>query len=164
MYEFIGEMSSHDSHCTSSMLHPKGLPHSTNGLGTGSIVWISPRVWIGTTLISSVATFFTLLCFNSDPLVGIIPYAWSNLTTSTSELVASTIGFEVYDISASCTAHLDPWPWLLLLVPLPLPHHDPLVFLLELGVLMVVDQHNFEKWPCLLHLKQTDDVAGHSPT
>ena len=139
MYEFIGEISSHDSHCTSSVLHSKGLPHSTNGLGTGSIVWTSLRVWIGTTLISSVVTFFTLLCFNSNPSVGTIPYAWSNLTTSTSELVASTIGFEVSDVSASYTACLDPQPLLLLLLPLPWLHHDPLVFLLEPGVLMVVD-------------------------
>ena len=146
------------------MLHSNGLPRSTNGLGTGSIVWISLRVWIDTMLISSVGTFFTLLCFNSDPSVGTIPYAWSNLTTSTSELVASTIGFEVSDVSASYTAGLDPWPLLLLLLPLPQLHHDPLVFLLELGVLIVEDQHNLEKWPCFLHLKQTDDIAGHSPT
>ena len=108
-------------------------------------------------LISAVATFFTFLCFNSNPSVGIIPYAESHLTTSTSELVALTIGFEVSDVSASYTACLDPQPF-----P-PLLHHDPLVFLLELGVLMV-DRHNLEKWPCLLHLKQTDDVAGHSLT
>ena len=57
MYELIGKMSLHDSHCTSSMLHSNGLPHSTNGLGSGSYVR-SPTVWIGTTLISSVATFF----------------------------------------------------------------------------------------------------------
>ena len=129
---------SHVSHCT-SMLHSSGLPYSTNGLGTGSIVWIPLRVWIGTTLISSVATFFTFLCFNSDPSVGIIIYAWSNLLTSTSELVASTIGFEVSNVSASYTEHLDPWPLPPLLLPLPLPYHDPLVFLLELGVLMIVD-------------------------
>ena len=104
-------------------------------------------------LISSAVTFFHL-CFNSDPSVGSIPYACSNLTTSTSELVASTIGFEVADVSASCTAHLDQWPLLLLLLPLPQPCDDPLVFLLEPGVPMVVDQHNLEKWPCLLHLKQ----------
>ena len=70
------------------------------------------------------------------------------------------MGFEVSDVSASYTAHLDPQP-LLLLIPLSLPCHDSLVFLLELGVL-VVDQHGLEKWPCLLHLKQTDDAAGHS--
>ena len=143
------------------MLHLSRLPHSTNGLGSGSNVRL-PRVWIGTTLISSVATFFVLLCFNSDPSVGIIPYACSNLTTSTSELVASLMGFEVSYISASYTAGLDPWPLLLLLLPLPLLHHYPLVFLLELGVVMVVDRHNLEKWPCLLHLKQTDEIAGHS--
>ena len=74
------------------------------------------------------------------------------------------MGFEVCDVSASYTAHLGPQPLLLLLLPLPLLRHDPLVFLLELGVLMVVDQHNLEKWPGLLHLKQTDDIAGHSLT
>ena len=111
----------------------------------------------------SAATFFGLLCFNSDPSVGTIPHACSNLTTSTSGLVASIIGLEVSDISASYTAHLDPWPFPPLLLLLPLPHHDPLVFLLKLGVLKV-DRHNLGKWPCLLHLKQTDDAAGHSPT
>ena len=83
---------------------------------------------------------------------------------STSELVASIIGFEVSDVSASYTAHLDPWSFPPLLLPLPQPCQDPLVFLLKLGQFMVVDWHNLEKWPCLLHLKQTDDVAGHSPT
>ena len=73
------------------------------------------------------------------------------------------MGFEVSDVSASCTAHLDPQP-LLFLLPLPLLCYVPLVFLLKLGVLMVADQHNLEKLPCLLHLKQTDDVAGHSLT
>ena len=52
---------------------------------------------------------------------------------STSELVASTIGFEVSVVSASYTACLDPRP----LPHLPLLHHDPLVLLLEFGVLMV---------------------------
>ena len=69
------------------------------------------------------------------------------ITTSTSELVASTLDFEVSDVSASYTACLDPWP-LLLLLP----------------VLTVVDRHSLEKWPCLLHLKQNANVAGHSPT
>ena len=67
------------------------------------------------------------------------------------------------DISASYTTRLDPWPLPPLLL-LPLLCHDPLVFLLDFGVLMVVDRHNLEKWPCLLHLKQTADVAAHSPT
>ena len=158
IYEIIGTKSSQDFHCIST-LHSTGLPHSTNGLDLS--VKLSPRVWIGIMLISSVATFF-VLCFSSEPSVCTIPYACNSLTTSISELVASTMGFEVSDISASYAACLDPWP-LLLLLPLPLPCHDPLVFLFKLGVL-VVDQHSFEKWPCLLHLKQTDDAAGHSPT
>ena len=110
-------------------------------------------------------TFFGLLCFNSDPSVGTIPYACNSLTTSTSELVASIKGFEVSDVSALYTAHLDPWPFPPLLLPPPLPHHDPLVFpCIEIGQLVVVDWHNLGKWPCLLHLKQIDDVTGHSPT
>ena len=113
-------------------LHSTALPHSSNGLGPN--VKLSSRVWIGTMLISSAATFF-LLCFNSDPSVGTILYACNSLTTSISELVASTIGFEVSVVSASYTACLDPWP----LPPLPLLCHDLLVFLLELGVLVVVD-------------------------
>ena len=83
-------------------------------------------------LISSVATFF-LLHFNSDPSVGTIPYACNSLSTSTSELVASTIGFEISVVSASLTACLDPWP----LPPLPLPCQDPFVFLLGFGALVV---------------------------
>ena len=59
--------------------------------GLGSNVKSSSRVWM--MLISSVATFF-LLCFNSDPSMGTIPYACNNLTMTTSELVASTIGVE----------------------------------------------------------------------
>ena len=65
--------------------------------------------------------------------MGTIPYACNSLTTSTSELVASTIGFEVSVVLASYMARLDPWP----LPPLPLLHQDPLVFLLEFGALVV---------------------------
>ena len=83
---------------------------------------------------------------------------------STSELVASIIGFEVSDVSASYTARLDPQPFPSLLLLVPLPCQYPLEFLLKLGWLMVVDWHSLEKWPCLLHLKQTGDVAGHSST
>ena len=50
------------------------------------------------------------------------------------------------------------------IVALPLSHHDSLILLiLELGA-QKVDRHNLEKWPGLLHLKQTDEAAGHSPT
>ena len=70
-------MSSQVSHYT-PMLHSTGLPCSTNGMGSN--VKSSPRVWIA--LILSVATFF-LLCFNSDPSVGTIPYACNSLMTST---------------------------------------------------------------------------------
>ena len=65
--------------------------------------------------------------------MGTIPYACNSLTTSSSELEASTIGFEVSVVMASYTAHLDPQP----LPPLPLLCQDPLVFLLEFSALVV---------------------------
>ena len=87
MYELIGIISSHNSHCTST-LHSTGLPHSTNGLGS-NVKW--SRGWIDMMLILSAVIFFNvLLCFNSDPSVGTTPYACKSLTTST-ELVASTM-------------------------------------------------------------------------
>ena len=76
--------------------------------------------------------YFLFSVFRFRPSVGTIPYACNSLTMSTSELVASTIGFEASVVSGSYTVHLDPQP-----LPLPLPHQDPLVFPLEVGVLMV---------------------------